>query len=44
MAALWETAISLISYYIIIFGGRELMKRSAAYETETAYSRSITFT
>lgn len=32
MATMAETAISLISYYIIIFGGRELMRDRAPFK------------
>ncbi|GIZ47821.1 hypothetical protein CKM354_001090200 [Cercospora kikuchii] len=37
MATMAETAISLISYYIIIFGGRELMKDREPFKLNTFF-------
>lgn len=37
MSTLKETAITIFTYYVIIFGGRELMKNRAAFKLNVPF-------
>ncbi|QIX02135.1 hypothetical protein AMS68_007652 [Peltaster fructicola] len=37
MATLTETAVTLVAYYIVIFGGRELMRGREAFKLQTPF-------
>lgn len=37
MSTLKETAIALVAYYVIIFGGRELMRKREAFKFPTIF-------